>query len=260
MSLSGATRNQGGFSSAMPFNANLPAEFEHGAFRASRQRPSADVLAERDEQTVDLDPVTTWELAFELDGSLLGRSRPDVSPAVGDAMRVYVDADARLAAGDSKHEVGAFRPDAFKREQRLGLARQRAFIFINDASRDPEDLLRFAFVKCAGADQLIDFTRREPADFERRARAREESSRRRDGHFVARADRDDAGYELFEWGTEAVVGQFEHRGFGERPHRHPDAADDLVNVKRPFRDRHIFFTTRLSSAKSSITFSPKSSR
>jgi len=260
MSLSGATRNQGGFSSAMPFNADLPAEFEHGAFRASRQRASADVFAERDEQAVDLDPVTARELAFERDGSLLGRSRSDVSPTVGDAMRVYVDADARLAAGDSKHEVGAFRPDAFKREQRLGLARRGAFIFINDASRDPEDLLRFAFVKCAGADQLIDFTRREPADFERRARPREESSRRLDGHFVARADRDDAGYELFEWGTEAVVGQFEHRGFGERPHRHPDAADDLVNVKRPLRDRHIFFKTRLSSAKSSITFSPKSSR
>ena len=154
----------------MPFNADLPAEFEHRTFRASRQRARADVFAERDEQAVDLDPVTARELVFERDGSLLGRSRPDVSPAVGDTMNVYVDADARLVAGDSKHEVGAFRPDAFKREQRLSLARQRAFIFVNDAPRDPEDLLRFAFVKCAGADQLIDFTRREPADFERRAR------------------------------------------------------------------------------------------
>src|SRR5262245_30140838 len=205
-SLSGAMRNQGVISSAMPFNANLPAEFEHGAFRASRQRPSADALAERDEQAVDLDPVTTRELAFERDGSLLGRSRPDVSPTVGDAMHVYVDADAGLTAGDSQHEVGAFLPDAFKREQRLGLARQRAFIFTNDASRDPEDLSRFAFVKCAGADQLIDLTRREPADFERSARPREESSRRLDGHFVERSDRDDAGHELLERGTEAVVG------------------------------------------------------
>src|SRR5262245_37948166 len=238
----------------MPFNADLPTEFEHRALRPSWNRARAYVFTERDEQAVDLDPVTSRELAFERDGSLLGRSRPDVSPAVGDAMHVYVDADARLTAGDSQHEVGAFRPDAFKREQRLGLARQRAFTLINDASRDPEDLLRFAFVKCAGADQLIDFTRRESADFERRSRPREESSRRRDGHFVARADRDDAGHELFERGTEAVVGQFEHRGFGERPHRHPYAADDLVNVKRPLRDRHIFFKTRLRSAKSSSTF------
>jgi hypothetical protein len=222
----------------MPFNAHLPAEFEHGAFRTSRQRARAYVFAERDEQAVDFDPVTARELAFERDGSPLWRSRPDVSPAVGDAMNVYVDADARLTAGDSQHEVGAFRPDAFKREQRLGLAWQRAFIFINGASRDPEDLLRFAFVKCAGVDQLIDLTRCEPADFERRARPREESSRRRDSHFVARADRDDAGHELLEGGTEAVVGQFEHRGLGERPHRHPDAADDLVNVKRPLRGRH----------------------
>src|SRR5262245_5477602 len=233
-----AMRTQGGFSSAMPFNANLPAEFENWAFRAFRQRASADVFAERDEQAVDLDPVTAREFAFERDRSLLGRSRPDVSPTVGDAMHVYVGADARLTAGDSQHKVGAFRPDALKREQRLGFARQCAFIFINDASRDPEDLLRFAFVKCAGADQLIDFTRREPADFERRARPREESLRRRDGYFVARADRDDACHDLLERGTEAVVGQFEHRGFGERPHRHPDAADDLINVKGPLRDRH----------------------
>src|SRR5262245_60602780 len=190
----------------MPFNTDLPTEFEHRAILPSGQQARAYVFSERDEQAVDLDPVTSRELAFERDGSLLGRSRPDVSPAVGDAMNVYVDSDARLTAGDSQHEVGAFRPDAFKREQRLGLARQRAFIFTNDASRDPEDLSRFAFVKCAGADQLIDLTRREPADFERSARPREESSRRLDGHFVERSDRDDAGHELLERGTEAVVG------------------------------------------------------
>src|SRR5262245_22149508 len=224
---------------AMPFNADLAAEFKHGAFRASRQRARADVFAERDEQAVDLDPVTARELAFERDGSLFGRSRRNVSPSIGDAMNVYVDADARLIAGDSQREVCAFRPDAFKREQRLGLARQRAFIFSNGASRDSEDLSRLAFVKCAVANQLIDFPRHEPADFERRARPREEFSRRRDGHFVARSDRDDAGHELLERGTEAVVSQLEHSGLGERANRHPDAADDLANVERTLRGRHI---------------------
>src|SRR5215468_2730033 len=107
-------RNQGGVSSAMPFNADLPAEFKHRAFRASRQRAGADVFAERDEQTVDLDPVTARELVFERDGGTLRRACPDVSPAVGHSMHVYVNADARLIAGDSQHEVGAFRPDAFK--------------------------------------------------------------------------------------------------------------------------------------------------
>ena len=121
----------------MPFNADLPAEFEHRAFRASRQRARADVFAERDEQAVDLDPVTARELVFERDGGPLGRSRVDVPPAVGNAMNVYVDADVGLVAGDSQRQVGAFRPDAFEREQRLGLAWQRAFIFIDDASRDP---------------------------------------------------------------------------------------------------------------------------
>src|SRR5262245_4501372 len=94
---------------AMPFNADLAAEFKHRAFRASRQRARADVFAERDEQAVDLDPVTARELAFERDGSLLGRSRRDIPPAVGGAMNMYVDADARLIAGDPQREVGAFQ-------------------------------------------------------------------------------------------------------------------------------------------------------
>src|SRR5215472_12911514 len=94
-------------------------------------------------------------------------------------------------------------------------------------------------MECAGADQLINLARRESADFERRARPLEESARRRDGYFVARAYRDDAGHELLESGGEAVIGQLEQRGFGKRTYRHPDAADHLVNVERPFlQNRH----------------------
>src|SRR5215475_855553 len=98
--------------------------------------------------------------------------------------------------------------------------------------------MRLAVVKRAGAYQPIDLARREPAYFERRARPFEKFARRRDGHFVARADRDDAGHELFERGIEAVIRQLEHRGPGERAHRHPDTTNDLVNVERPFRCGH----------------------
>src|SRR5262249_42429165 len=75
----------------MRLNADLPAEFEDGALRAARQRGRADVFAEWNEQAVDLDPVTTRQLAFKRDRGLLRRARPDISPAVGHAMRVYVN-------------------------------------------------------------------------------------------------------------------------------------------------------------------------
>src|SRR5689334_15881896 len=145
---------------AMFLNADLPAEFEHRAFRASWHRAGAYVFTERDEQAVELHPVTARELVFERNGSALRRARPDIPPAIGHAMHMYVNADAGLIAGDSQHEVGAFRTDAFKRQQRLGLTWQGAFIFLDDASRDQAYLLRLAIVKCAGAYQPIDFASR----------------------------------------------------------------------------------------------------
>ena len=154
----------------MPFDADLPAEFEHWAFRTSRQRARTNVFAERDEQTIDLHPVRSRELAFERNGSPFRRARPDVSPTIGHAMHVYIDAYARLTAGDSQRQIGAFRSDALKRQQRVGLAWRFAFIFLNDAPRDHAYLPRLALVKRAGAYQPIDLARSEPADFERGSR------------------------------------------------------------------------------------------
>jgi hypothetical protein len=98
----------------MLFNADLPAEFEDRAIRAARQRARADMFAEWNEQTVDLDPVTSRKFAFERDSGLLRLARPDISPAIGNAMYVYVNGDARLTAGDSERKVRAFRTDAFE--------------------------------------------------------------------------------------------------------------------------------------------------
>ena len=74
-----------------------------------------------------------------------------------------------------------------------------------------------------------------PADLKRRAGALEEPTRGRDGHFIARADRDDAGDELLERRSEAVIGQLEERGFGKRAHRRANAADHKVNVASALR-------------------------
>ena len=49
----------------------------------------------------------------------------DVTPAVGDAVNVHVDSDARFTAGDAEHEVGALGADAVKSEQYRRVAGQR---------------------------------------------------------------------------------------------------------------------------------------
>jgi len=86
-------------------------------------------------------------------------------------------------------------------------------------------------MKGTGANQPVNLARRETAELNRRAPSLEESARRRDGYFVARADRNDAGHKLLERGGEAVIGQFEQRGSGKRTHRGPDTAYHLVNIK-----------------------------
>ena len=104
--------------------ANLLAHIEHRTRRAVRQLSPAYMLSEWDQKAVDLYPVTAREFFAKRIHSLFRRSRFDITPTVSHAMDVNVYADERLAAGYAEHEVSAFRADAFKGEQDIGVARQ----------------------------------------------------------------------------------------------------------------------------------------
>ena len=80
----------------------------------------------------------------EAEVAYLGDDLPDLTVmkrvglavAVGDAVDVDIDADARLAAGDAEHEVGALGADALDRAQHVVIAGQLAVVFVADAARD----------------------------------------------------------------------------------------------------------------------------
>src|SRR5262245_49827681 len=84
------------------------------------------MLAERDQQAVNLDPVAPGQLGFQGRERLLRRARLYIPPAVGDTVDVDVHADAGLTAGDAEHQVGAFRADTGQAEQHRLLAWQLA--------------------------------------------------------------------------------------------------------------------------------------
>ena len=118
------------------------------------------MLAEGDQQTIDLDPVAARQHPFEFDHGLLRGCRVDVAPAVGDAENVDVHGDARLVAGNAKHQIGTLRADAPEREQYPIIARQSAIELVDDATGDRENLLRLGVVKGRRVDQLVDVCRR----------------------------------------------------------------------------------------------------
>jgi hypothetical protein len=74
----------------------------------------ADMLAERHQQPVDLHPILPREFGFESDHGLLWRSRLHVTPPVRHAMNMHVDADVRLAAGNTQHQVSTLGANAFE--------------------------------------------------------------------------------------------------------------------------------------------------
>lgn len=95
-------------------HADSRTHFEHGARRAAWSASRADVLAERYEQAVQLDPVALWKLFMKHRHRLFGRRGVDISPAIDDAMNMNIDADIRLIAGDSQNQAGALGTDAAK--------------------------------------------------------------------------------------------------------------------------------------------------
>ena len=197
-------------------HVHLVAHIEHRAGAALGPPAGADVFAEGDEQRVEFDPVVAGQFLFQDGHRFLGRLRVDVAPAIRDAVDVDVDADARLAAGDAEHEVRAFRADAFEREQGGLVARELAVEFIDDTAGDAMDLPGFGRMEGGVVDQGVDGGRQQVRGFSGRASFREELAGGGDGDFVTRANRDDASDDEFEHRIEAVGGQLEQGGPGQR--------------------------------------------
>src|SRR4051794_13492964 len=94
------------------------------------------MLAEGDEQPVDLYPVLLRQFVLEGAHRLLrGRCRY-VAPPVGHSPHMHIDADPRLATSNPEREIGALRPDSLERGKHVRAARQLAAEFGHGALRD----------------------------------------------------------------------------------------------------------------------------
>lgn len=92
--------------------------FERTATAKGRNR-SAEVLTERDQQVVVIDPVPLRQLQSEGHLGLLGGLGADVTPAIRDPMDMRIDADPRLSIPDCYNKVGGLPANAGKTQERL---------------------------------------------------------------------------------------------------------------------------------------------
>src|ERR1700712_4608284 len=97
-------------------DADLLAHLEQGARRASGLRTSTDVLAKRNQQSIYLDPVRSWQFLLEYLHRLLRCLRHNQPPAVRHPVNMDIDADEWEIAGDPERQVRALRTDALERK------------------------------------------------------------------------------------------------------------------------------------------------
>src|SRR5690242_9000303 len=100
----------------MRTHAHLAAHGEDRTCGAARQTPGTDMLAERDEQTINFYPIGARQNFCEHGRRLFRSRRVYIPPAIRHTVYVDIDSDTRLIASDTEHEVGALRSNSMKRE------------------------------------------------------------------------------------------------------------------------------------------------
>src|SRR5574341_1043219 len=190
------------------------------------------MLAEWHQQAIDFDPIAAWQFGFQRERRPLWSGRGHVAPAIRDAVNVDIHSNARLAAGNTHHQVGALGSHARQRQQHLLITRKFPTIFIPHATRDLMDLLSLTFVKRTGTDDVANFGGCESADGLRGAGDPKETARRWQHHFIVGPDRNNASHQHLEGCGETTRKQFEQCRFWEWLYRYPNAIHYHCNIKR----------------------------
>src|SRR5574337_1678774 len=100
-------------------HADLSAPALDGTTTTKGRNRSAEVLTERDQQVVVIDPVPLRQLQPEGHLGLIGRLGVDVTPAIRDPMDVRVDADSQLSIADCDDKIGGLPANAGETEEHL---------------------------------------------------------------------------------------------------------------------------------------------
>ena len=125
------------------------------------------MLAEAHEQIVVFDPVWLGKFRAKGDFSLLGRFRPDITPAVGNSMDVSVDADPRFIIAKGHNEIGGFAAHSVELEELVDFVRNFSVVLFDQRTTNVANRLSFGPIETYRIDQVFDFFR---AQLQRRFR------------------------------------------------------------------------------------------
>jgi hypothetical protein len=214
-------------------HAYLAAELAERAAIALGPDTGANILAEGDEEAIDLDPVAPGKELLERGERLLGAPRHHISPAIYDPMDMNVNADALFSKGDAEDQVGAFVTDAAEAHQHLSRAGERAAELLDNPPGDLMNLPRLWGVEGDRVDERVDLGWREADHRLGRARDREEGAGHGGGGLVPGAGREDARDELLKGGAIALLRQLEHRGLPQGANGSAKSRDHFIDVERP---------------------------
>jgi len=155
----------------------------------------ASVLAEGDEQIVDVDPEILRQDRLERLLRRVGVFRRHHSEAVGYAVDVSVDADGRDAEAQPENEIGGFASDPGKLEQRRLVPRDLAAVILDEESPDLPQLSGLRVVKTGGVDGARDRFQVEGGELGRGVGQPEEASTGVVGHLVLGSQGDHARHQ-----------------------------------------------------------------
>ena len=99
---------------AMRLDADLLAHIQHGTGETVRKVTGANMLAEGDEQPVDLNPIAAREFGLKRHQRFFRSRSFHIAPAVGHTMDMNIHADEWLSTGNAQNQVCTLRSDARK--------------------------------------------------------------------------------------------------------------------------------------------------
>src|SRR3972149_418318 len=145
-----------------PFRPRIvPAEGREGAFRAPRSDWPTEILAETNEEFVDVEPVLLRDAPHEPLLRRLRRLRANESKTVAHAVDVRVRRDPRLSEPVDEDAVRRLRPNLRELDEFLVRARNLPVMMLEESPAHVPDLGRLLLVEADGHDEALAVPRSE---------------------------------------------------------------------------------------------------
>src|SRR5687767_14479443 len=105
----------------MSLDTHLLAHIQDGTGGAVRKVAGADMLAEGDEQPVDLDPIAARQFGFKGQQRFFRGRSLYITPTIGHTMNMNIHADEWLSTGNTQNQMCTLWADPGERAQDLSI-------------------------------------------------------------------------------------------------------------------------------------------